>query len=252
MLLKKKVALITGAGVGIGKGIARKFAEEGAILIVNDINADTGQETADEITKNNGTADFVHGDTSSAADAKNMVDFAVQKYGRLDVLVNNAAIEVVKPFLETTEQELESLMQVNIKGVFLVGQQAGLQMVKQGGGSIINLSSVGGLIVAPLLAGYCATKHGVIGLTKTMALELRTNNIRVNALCPAFIDTPMIERTAKIYSAANIDVASLTAQMQVRLGKVEEVASVAVFLASDQSSFVNGTAIPIDNAFTAS
>ena len=251
MRLNGKVALVTGAGDGIGKAIALRFAKEGAHVVVNDINPSTGKATVDEIRKKNGKAEFIQGDVGQPECAEKMVELAVNTYGRLDVLVNNAGIEVAKTIFETTVEDWEKIMHVNMKGLFLVAKQAALQMVKQGGGSIINISSLAGLIGFPLLGAYCATKHGVLGLTKVMALELRQRNVRVNAICPAFIKTPLLERTLDHLKASGFDVMALTAQMQVRLGTVEEVADAALFLASDESSFINGIALPVDNGFLA-
>ncbi len=246
MRLKDKVALVTGAGAGIGKAIAETFAKEGAKVVVNDLNADTAQAVADGISKGGGTAAFVQADVSKEADAVKIVKFTVDTYGSLDILVNNAGIELIKPTHELTEQDWDSVMNVNLKGCFLVSKHGVIQMLAQGGGSIINMSSAAGIIGFPLLASYCATKGGVVQLTKSMALEYRPANVRVNAICPSLIETDLGDRFVESYNAAGIPAEELLMSMQGRMGTVQDVAGVALFLASDDSSFVNGVALPVD------
>ena len=246
MRLKDKVALVTGAGAGIGKAIAETFAKEGAKVVVNDMNPGTGQAVADGICKGGGTAAFVQADVSKETEADKIVKFTVEKYGRLDILVNNAGIELIKPTHELTEQDWDTVMNVNLKGCFLVSKHGVIQMLAQGSGSIINMASAAGLIGFPLLGSYCATKGGVIQLTKTMALEYRAANIRVNAICPALIKTDLGDRFVESYQAAGIPAEELLMTMQGRMGTVEDVAGAALFLASDDSSFVNGVTLPVD------
>jgi NAD(P)-dependent dehydrogenase (short-subunit alcohol dehydrogenase family) len=246
MRLKDKVALVTGAGAGIGKAIAEAFAREGGKVVVNDLNADTAQAVADGIKKAGGTATSVQADVSKEADAVKIVKFTVDTYGRLDVLVNNAGIELIKPTHELTEQEWDSVMDVNLKGLFLVSKHGVIQMTTNGGGSIINMASAAGIIGFPLLASYCATKGGVVQLTKSMALEYRPANVRVNAICPSLIETDLGDRFVESYNAAGIPAEELLMSMQGRMGTVQDVAGVALFLASDDSSFVNGVALPVD------
>jgi NAD(P)-dependent dehydrogenase (short-subunit alcohol dehydrogenase family) len=249
--LQDKVALVTGAGAGIGKAIAEAFAKEGAKVVVNDMNPSTGQAVAERISKGGGTAAFVQADVSKETDASKIVQFTVRTYGRLDVLVNNAGIEMVKPTHELTEEDWDAVMNVNLKGCFLVSKQAVIQMLAQGNGNIINMASAAGLIGFPLLASYCATKGGVVQLTKTMALEYRPANIRVNAICPSVIKTELADRFVESYNAAGVPVEEIVMSMQGRLGTVDEVAGAALFLASDESSFVNGIAFPVDGGFCA-
>ena len=246
MRLKDKVALVTGAGAGIGKAIAETFAREGAKVVVNDLNADTAQAVADGINKGGGTAASVQADVSKEADAVKIVRFSVDTYSSLDVLVNNAGIELIKPTHELTEEDWDSVMNVNLKGLFFVSKHGVIQMLGQGGGSIINMASAAGLIGFPLLGSYCASKGGVVQLTKTMALECRPANIRVNALCPALIETDLGDRFVDSYKAAGIPADELLMSMQGRMGTVQDVAGAALFLASDDSSFVNGVALPVD------
>ena len=246
MRLKDKVALVTGAGAGIGKAIAETFAKEGAKVVVNDLNADTAQAVADGINKGGGAAASVQADVSKEADAVKIVKFTVDTYGRLDVLVNNAGIELIKPTHELTEQDWDAVMNVNLKGCFLVSKHGVIQMLAQGGGSIINMASAAGIIGFPLLASYCATKGGVVQLTKSMALEYRPANVRVNAICPSLIETDLGDRFVESYNAAGIPAEELLMSMQGRMGTVQDVAGVALFLASDDSSFVNGVALPVD------
>lgn len=246
MRLQDKVALVTGAGAGIGKAIAETFARQGARTVVNDRNPPTGQAVVKGIEKGGGTAAFVQGDVSKEADAEKIVQFTVRTFGRLDILVNNAGIELIKPTHELTEHDWDTVMNVNLKGCFLVSKHALLQMLKQGGGNIINMASAAGLVGFPLLASYCATKGGIVQLTKTMALEYRAANIRVNAICPALIQTDLGNRFVETYKAAGIPADELLITMQGRMGTVEDVAGAALFLASDDSSFVNGVTLPVD------
>jgi NAD(P)-dependent dehydrogenase (short-subunit alcohol dehydrogenase family) len=251
MRLKEKAILVTGAGAGIGKGIAQAFAAEGAKVVVNDLNKETGNAVAKSIVENGGIASFVQGDTSKTADAQNMVKFAVDTYGTLDVLLNNAGVEIVKPLHEMTEDEWDSLMGVNLKGYFLLIKHSIPQMVAQGKGNIINLASAAALLGFPLLGAYCASKHGVYGLTRSLCLEVRQYNIRVNAICPAVIETDLGNRFVEAYKNFGVPVEEALANLQGRIGTVEEVTGAAVYLASDESSFVNGIALPIDGGATA-
>jgi NAD(P)-dependent dehydrogenase (short-subunit alcohol dehydrogenase family) len=246
MRLEGKVALVTGAGAGIGKAIAEAFAREGAKIVVNDTNPSSGQAVAEGIAKGGGTAAFVQGDVSKETDASRIVRVAVQTYRRLDILVNNAGIEWVKPTHELTEQEWDAVMNVNLKGCFLVSKHAVIQMLTQGGGNIINIASAAGLFGFPLLASYSASKGGVVQLTKTMALEYRPANIRVNAICPSMTKTDLGDRLMEAVKACGIPLDMLVMATQGRLGTVEEVAGTALFLASDDSSFVNGVTLPVD------
>ena len=252
MRLENKVSLITGAGDGLGKSIAVRFAQEGAKVVVNDINEDSGQATVEEIKAGGGEATFIKGDVSLSADAKKMVDVTVDTFGSLDVLVNNAGMEVVAVLHEMSEEEFDRVTAVNYRGVFLVSKYATLQMIKQDGGSIVNLASAAGLTGMAMLGAYVGTKHGVVGLTKSMALELRTLNIRVNAICPGMIDTPLFHRGLPVLEDLGLPVWDFITSRQLRLGAPEEISAVAVFLASDEASFVSGVSIPVDNGLTAS
>jgi NAD(P)-dependent dehydrogenase (short-subunit alcohol dehydrogenase family) len=237
---------VTGAGAGIGKAIAEAFAREGAKVVVNDTNPSSGGAVAEGINKGGGTASFVQGDVSKETDASGIVQFTVKTHGRLDILVNNAGIEWVKPTHELTEQEWDAVMNVNLKGCFLVSKHAVIQMLAQGGGNIINIASAAGLFGFPLLASYSASKGGVVQLTKTMALEYRPAQIRVNAICPSLIKTDLGDRLMETVKARGIPLDMLVIATQGRLGTVEEVAGAALFLASDESSFVSGVALPVD------
>lgn len=252
MRLKNKVALVTGAGAGLGRAIAERFAEEGAKVVVNDIQGETARDAVETIKAKGGEAVPIQGDTSREEDAKRAVAYAVDTYGDLDILVNNAGVEIWKPVHEMTVEEWDRIMSINLRGVFLVSKHAVRRMLEQNqGGRIVNMSSVAGLASIPCLGAYATSKHGVIGLTKTMALELRPFNIQVNALCPAFIDTKMAERLLLQIKEQGLPVEDLLAQTQGRLGTPGEVANVALFLASDEASFMSGAAVPIDNGCTA-
>ncbi|MFZ5649916.1 MAG: SDR family NAD(P)-dependent oxidoreductase [Bacillota bacterium] len=252
MRLREKAALVTGAGSGIGKGIAESFAREGAKVVVNDINPETGLAVTEGILQKGGMASFIPGDVSSEADAEKMVRFTVDTYGKIDILVNNAGTELVKPTHELTVEEWDRVMNVVLKGVFLLSKHTVRQMLAQGKGSIVNLASLGALVGFPLLGSYCAAKGGVLQLTRAMALEYRAANIRVNAICPGQIKTGMLSRFMDVYRGLGYPIDDIIAGLQHRLGEVEEVAAAAVFLASDEASLINGIALPVDNGGSAS
>ena len=248
MALKEKVAIVTGAGSGIGKAIALSYAAEGAKVVVSDINEESGNTTVEEIKKTGGEAFFVKADTSSAEDNKNLVSQTVEKYGRLDIACNNAGIG--GPAQPTGEYDIagwDKVIGVNLSGVFYGCRYQLEQMEKNGGGSIVNIASIHGTVAAPNSVAYTAAKHGVVGLTKNIASEYAQKNIRCNAVGPGYILTPLLENnldeeTRKVIAAkapAN------------RLGTPQEVADLVVFLSSDKASFSNGSYYIADGGYTA-
>lgn len=240
MRLTGKVALVTGGGAGIGRSIALRFAQEGAKVMVADVGRLPGGEgTVKDIKSTGGEASFVQGDVSKAADAERMVKTTVEVYGGIDILVNNAGVYFKKALSETTESEWDRLISVNIRGVFLCSKYAIPQLTKRGGGVIINLSSVGGLVGTPFLTAYCTSKGGVLLLTKALSEELKPQNIRVNALCPAVIDTDMGRAVIKDRPATG---------GPPQIGRPEDVANAALFLASDESSFITGNGLVVGPA----
>lgn len=247
--LQGKRALVTGAAQGLGHAIAVLFAERGARVLLTDLDADAVAKAAAALP---GAAargcDVTKADQVSAA-----IDAAVAEFGGLDIVVNNAGIEIGKPLHEHTEEDIDKLLAVNVKGVFFGIKYAVPVMAAAGGGCILNMSSVAGLGGAPLLGGYCATKAAVLRLTEVAAIELRAANIRVNAICPSFIDTPMVERLVDPFTAvAGMPFADLIALKQKRLGTPEEVAEMAAFLASDDAGFITGAHYILDGGLTGS
>lgn len=243
-----KVALVTGGASGIGKATALAFAREGAQVVVADWMAEPGEATAAEIRAAGGQATFVKVDVSKAADVEKMVRDAVSRYGRIDCAFNNAGIEgEMTPFSETTEENWNRVIDINLKGVFLCMKYEIPVMLAQGGGVIVNTASVAGLVGFANLVPYVASKHGVTGVTKSAALEYGKQNIRVNAVCPGVIRTPMVER---ILTENPEMEAGLTAGEPIgRLGLPEEIASAVLFLCSDAASFVTGQAIAVDGGW---
>ncbi|MEM3526606.1 MAG: glucose 1-dehydrogenase [Candidatus Jordarchaeaceae archaeon] len=245
--LEGKVAVITGAGSGIGRATALLFAQEGAKVVVVDINDDAGKETVKMIKDKGGEAIFVHADVSRAEEVKNMVKKAVDEYGRLDILFNNAGIGgELNDTARYSEEVFDRVIAVNLKGVWLGIKYAVPEMLKVGGGSIINTASAGGLIGFPGVSAYCASKAGAIGVTKVAALEYATQNIRVNCIAPAVIETPLSGQMTPEMMQAQIQMVPMR-----RAGKPEEVAKVALFLASDDSSFVTGHILSVDGGMLA-
>jgi len=259
MKLKDRVALVTGAGAGIGRAIAVRFASEGASIMVADCNRSSyasGESTVKTIRDAGGKASFVLADVSKAADTENMVKSTIEMYGKLDILVNNAGIWMCKPITEVTEEEWDTLMSINMKGVFLGSKYAIPEMAMRGGGVIINMSSVAGYVGAALATAYCASKGGVLLLTRAMAAELRPLNIRVNALNPSIIDDGMGQQLLKEYEAFGAatgatDVMERMVATQGRLGTPEDVANAALFLASDEASFITGHGLSVDGGAAA-
>ena len=242
-----KVVVITGSGKGIGKATALAFAKEGYSVVTNDKNAKPVEDVAKEIIDKGGTAYSIRADISDPAEVDQLITGAIEKFGRIDVLVNNAGIQNPKEFLEMSVEEWKKVIDVNLTGTFLCSQRAAKYMAKQGGGVIINISSVHQVIPRPLYAHYAASKGGVKLLTETMALELADKNIRVNAIAPGAIETDMnkdimadIKKKRELLSMIPMH----------RMGKPEEIAGMAVFLASDKAKYVTGATFFVDGGLT--
>lgn len=246
--LSNKVALITGATSGIGGDTAVLFAEHGANVVLSGRRDQEGNDVLAQVRKAGGDGIFVKTDVSQAADVERLVKTAVDKFGRVDVAFNNAGIEGNwKPMTELTEQDWDDVIDINLKGVWLSLKFEIQQMLKQStGGTIVNMSSVAGLMGTPAAAPYGASKHGVISLTKTAALEFAKQKIRVNAVCPAVIETPMGNR---LFGAPDVQKTMVAMHPIGRLGTPREVAEAVLFMCSDKSSFMTGHYMVMDGGF---
>jgi NAD(P)-dependent dehydrogenase (short-subunit alcohol dehydrogenase family) len=249
--LEGKIALVTGGGSGIGRATALAFAREGAKVVIGNRTAQRGEETVVMIKKAGGTASFKQTDVIIAADIAGLVDHAVKTYGGLDLAFNNAGIEgEIKPtMVDHTEANYDAVMDINVKGVWLSMKYEIPRMLERGGGAIVNCSSVAGLIGFPGIAIYVASKHAVVGLTKTAALEFAAKGIRINAVNPAVIDTEMADRITGGMNMKKTDVVPF--HPIGRLGRVEEVAEAVLWLCSCKASFVTGHSLTVDGGFTA-
>jgi NAD(P)-dependent dehydrogenase (short-subunit alcohol dehydrogenase family) len=244
--LQGKVALITGSGSGMGRASSLLFAEEGARVVVVDRVASSGDETVRMIRDAGGEASFVNADVAEAAGAEMMVSTAVATYGRLDVLFNNAGIEgpSVK-LLEYGEDNWHRVIAVNLTAVYYAMRAAIPHMVEQGGGVILSTASVAGLVGLARSSAYSAAKAGVIGLSRTVALEYGAQNIRVNCICPGFIHTPMMDRVLGGRPQAAIE----PHVPLHRVGQVEDIARAALYLASDEAAYVTGVPFVVDGGY---
>jgi len=255
MRLESKVALITGGGSGIGRACAEMFAREGARVAVSDISLERAQATTQFVTSHGGDAIAISGDVSVGDDAQNMVSATVEKFGKLDVLVNSAGVSArnAMPKGSSPEEVWDKVINVNLKGTYMVSWHAMPDMAKSGGGSIINLSSIMGLVGYPVGMGggfnpYNPSKGGVLQFTRNLAIDSASKNVRVNCICPGYVETDLTSALTKDAEALS---RLETLHPIGRLGQPEEIAYAALYLASDESGFVTGTPLVVDGGYTA-
>jgi NAD(P)-dependent dehydrogenase (short-subunit alcohol dehydrogenase family) len=253
MRLKNKVAIITGAGSGQGRAAALIFSREGAKIVVSDWKPELGNETVTLVKQAGGEAIFIRTDVSESADVQNLVRTTVSTYGRIDVLYNNAGVGFSSPLsmadvISTPEADWDRVIAINLRSMYLTAKYGIPEMIKSGGGSIINTASIAALIGSEAAHAYTAAKGGMVALSRALAVEFGPKNIRVNCICPGAIDTPMI--------APVIDPLKKTGQPFMtspirRLGTPEDIANCALYLASDESSFVTGATLVVDGGYIA-
>lgn len=248
MKLKDKVAIITGAAKGIGKGCATVFADEGAKVVIVDIDEKSGEQTEKEIIQRNGIAKFIKTDLRSSNDVQAMITSVISTYGQIDIMFNNAGYHISKNVEVTSEEEWDYIINTNLKSVFLCCKYS-IPHLRKTKGCIINMSSMVGLIGQSNAGAYSATKGGIVAMTKGMALDFAKDDIRVNCICPGWVHTPLVEdwfgqqkdpekARAYIYSVHPLN----------RIASSEEVGKAAAFLASSEASFITGVALPVDGA----
>jgi NAD(P)-dependent dehydrogenase (short-subunit alcohol dehydrogenase family) len=248
-ILDNKVAIVTGAAKGIGLAIAKRLSEAGAQVVIADIDGAGAQDAAATLDNATGVACDVRDENQVAR----LVRETVERHGRLDVMVTSAGIAQVNPLVQTTLEEWRNVLAVDLDGVFLCTKHAGLAMAGNGGGSIINVSSIKAFGGSPGTGSYGASKAGVVSLTKTAAMELRPQGVRVNAICPGWVGTDMVfDAKDQLESVLGISMDDYIGHVQGRWGEPEEIAGLALFLASDRSRFSSGTAYVADGGATAS
>jgi NAD(P)-dependent dehydrogenase (short-subunit alcohol dehydrogenase family) len=250
-LLQNKIALITGGASGIGRVSALALAREGAAVALSDVNIEGGEKTTQMINDTGGKALFVPCDVAQPAEVEVMVKTVIETFGGLDCAINNAGIsgEMIGRIHETDDTVFDHIISVNLRGVWLCMKHELRHMMEQKRGVIVNMASVAGLGAAPKGAAYAASKHGVVGLTKTAAVEYAKHGIRVNAVCPAYTDTPMV--TNLIEANPIMEQLTLAGIPMKRRGRPEEIAEAVVWLCSDAASFVTGIALAVDGGLTA-
>lgn len=250
--LSGKTALITGAASGIGAAIAQQYAAAGAVVVVADSNRQSGNEVVEDISASGGTAQFQHLDVTSEADWTDALCAVVERHKKLDVLVNNAGIGHVGTLLETSGSDLDRLYAVNVRGVFNGSKTVLPHMLERGGGVIINMASIGGVVGLRDRLAYCTSKYAVVGMTKCMALDHATQGIRVNCICPARVETPFVQARLREYSDPETAYREMSASQAVgRMAAPQEIAAAALYLASDEASFITGSEFIIDGGFSA-
>jgi NAD(P)-dependent dehydrogenase (short-subunit alcohol dehydrogenase family) len=251
--LAGRVGLMTGAATGIGRAGALLFAQEGAAMVLLDVNAADGQAVADEIVRDGGRATFVHGDVTSAADVQGAVSVATETYGKLDLVWANAGIPVFKTIVDTTEEEWDRIVDVNLKGMFLVSKYSIPQLIAAGGGTLVLTASCSSFVGAKRWSAYCATKGGVLMLTRAMALDYAEQNVRINCVCPGSVDTPLLHAEMRTKSVPPEEALreDAAAHPMNRHARPEEIARAALFLSCDDSSFSTGSALVVDGGYTA-
>jgi len=249
--LKDKVVIITGARRGMGKSHALAFAKEGSKVVVSDISLEDCQKVVKEIEEIKGEAMAVKCDVSKKEEVQEMIEKTIKKWGKIDILINNAGIADFKNFLELKEEDWDRTIDINLKGYFLVAQAVAKEMVKRKSGVIINIASIAMGQVGigfPSLTHYCASKGGIVGMTEAMAIELAPFNIRVNVISPGAIETPMVDPL----KADKKTIEALLARIPMkRMGKPEEVSNLVLFLASESSSYMTGANVVIDGGWLA-
>ena len=245
--LQGKVAMVTGAASGIGRGIAIRLAEMGAAVAVLDKNVEGGKETVSVIVKSGGTASFIACDVTSQDDCREAVKRVIGIHGRIDILCNNAGVTVRKDVLDLQEEEWDLVFDVTLKGVYLLSHEVIPEMIRQGGGSIINTGSGWSLKGGPKAAAYCAAKAGALNLTRAMAIDHGKDNIRVNCVCPGDVDTPMLASECRQLGEAPEQFMKEAANRPLnRVGTPEEVANSVLFLAGDMAKWITGAHIVVD------
>ena len=250
--LEGKTALVTGGGSGIGRAASLAYSREGARVAVVDVNVEGGEETVQRIKENGGEAILVHADVSSISGTQEMVAATVERFGRVDCAFNNAGISGGRYrnlTADYVEEDWDRVININLKGVWLSMKAEIPQMLAQGGGAIVNTASIMGLVAAPGSVAYMAAKHGVVGLTKAAALEYAKANVRINAVCPGYIDTPLLQPLFALNE--NLEEQVVSRHPVGRLGQPEEIAEAVIWLSSDAASFVTGHSMAVDGGYVA-
>lgn len=246
MKLKNKVAIVTGSRRGIGRSITLELAKEGAKVVISDIDLKECQNVCDEIKKIGSDAIAIKCDVSKKSDVDAMVKKTIQKFKRIDILINNAGVVLMKPFVQMTEKDWDFVLDINLKGVFLCTNAVAKQMVKQKGGKIISIASIAGEVGFMNTSAYCASKAGIINLTRELAMELSPHNINVNVVAPGVIATKMTEDMLKDKKTKEFLLANTPLG---RVGNPEEIGKAVIFLASNDSNFITGHTLVVDGGW---
>jgi len=249
--LSNKVSVVTGAGSGIGEAIAHAFAGAGAVVYVAERDAEAGARVAEAVRQGGGGAEFVQTDVADERSCQNIARVVLDAHGRCDVLVNNAGIGHVGTILTTTGEDLDRLYNVNVKGVMYMTRAFIKPMIERRSGSIVNLASIGGIVAVRDRLAYCATKFAVVGITKCVALDHADSQVRCNCICPGRVETPFVQARLKEYPDPKKAYEQMAGTQALnRMGTPEEIAAAALYLASDESAFVTGSALIIDGGFS--